>query len=293
MPMALLKQCFSPRCAGYLVLGSLIYSIGFNIFILPCNLYTGGFLGITQLLCAFLEWLGGIFSESSGYTGIMYFLINIPLVLMAYKVFGHVFILKSIFGVGLYSLFLSIIPIPDHNYLPDMVSACVAGGVLCGIGIALTLLSKGSGGGEEILGLLMMQKYRNMTVGKLTNIINIFVFAICAYVYSVSVAVYSAFFAVVTAVVLDKVHFPSITVTMLIISKKDGIENIVFENVHRGVTRIKGVGAYSGEETNILLTVLSKAEANNVRRKLAEYDENVFIIEDENVSVLGNFQRRL
>lgn len=153
----------------------------------------GRLFGYYSAFMCFLEWLGGIFSESSGYTGIMYFLINIPLFLMAYKVFGHVFILKSIFGVGLYSLFLSIIPIPDHNYLPDMVSACVAGGVLCGIGIALTLLSKGSGGGEEILGLLMMQKYRNMTVGKLTNIINIFVFAICAYVYSVSVAVYSAF----------------------------------------------------------------------------------------------------
>lgn len=54
MPMALLKQCFSPRCAGYLVLGSLIYSIGFNIFILPCNLYTGGFFGYySAFMCFF------------------------------------------------------------------------------------------------------------------------------------------------------------------------------------------------------------------------------------------------
>ena len=60
--------------------------------------------------------------------------------------------------------------------MPENITACIAGGVLCGIGAGITLLSKGSGGGEEILGLLLMQKYKSMSVGKIFNIINVFVF---------------------------------------------------------------------------------------------------------------------
>ena len=177
--------------------------------------------------------------------------------------------------------------------MPENITACIAGGVLCGIGAGITLLSKGSGGGEEILGLLLMQKYKSMSVGKIFNIINVFVFTTCMYIYDVSSGVYSIFFAVVTAVVIDRVHLQNITMTMLIISKKEQLEDLIFKAVHRGVTKIKGIGAYSGEETNILLTVVSKDEALILRKILCDYDENVFIIEDESINVVGNFQKRL
>ena len=106
-----------------------------------------------------------------------------------------------------------------------------------------------------------MQKYKSMSVGKIFNIINVFVFTTCMYIYDISSGVYSIFFAVVTAVVIDRVHLQNITMTMLIISKKEQLEDLIFKAVHRGVTKIKGIGAYSGEETNILLTVVSKDEA--------------------------------
>lgn len=113
------------------------------------------------------------------------------------------------------------------------------------------------------------------------------------YIYDISSGVYSIFFAVVTAVVIDRVHLQNITMTMLIISKKEQLEDLIFKAVHRGVTKIKGIGAYSGEETNILLTVVSKDEALILRKILCDYDENVFIIEDESINVVGNFQKRL
>lgn len=138
--------------------------------------------------------------------------------------------------------------------MPENITACIAGGVLCGIGAGITLLSKGSGGGEEILGLLLMQKYKSMSVGKIFNIINVFVFTTCMYIYDISSGVYSIFFAVVTAVVIDRVHLQNITMTMLIISKKEQLEDLIFKAVHRGVTKIKGIGAYSGEETKATLS---------------------------------------
>lgn len=287
------KSILDSKYLFLVIAGSLIYTIGFNIFILPCDLYSGGFIGISQLIVYFMEHSMGMNVKDFNYTGVIYLLLNIPLLYMALKVYGTDFIVKSIFCVASYSFFLSAVPVPQVNYLPDTITACVAGGILCGIGASMTLMSKGSGGGEGILGLLISHKYSNMSVGKVFYIVDILVFSTCIYLYSLHIAVYSIFFAVLTAFVLDKLYLPNIKVTMMIISKKERVEELVFKVVNRGVTKIKGVGAYSGDETNIFLTVVSKSEANKLRSVLQQFDPNIFIIEDENVEVAGNFKKRL
>lgn len=288
-----LRQFLSLKSLSLIIGGSLVYSIGFNMFILPCNLYNGGFLGIAQLLGYFMRNILGLSFVTDSYIGIIYFLLNIPLMLLAIRKFGKDFLVKSAVCITSYSVLLSLVPVAEYNYLPDTITACLAGGILCGLGCGMTLMSKGSGGGEGILGLLLMHRYHNMSVGKVFNIINIFVFGSCILLYDVAAAVYSIFFAVITSVVLDKAYLPSITVTMIVITKIDLVEEVIFAAVHRGVTKIKGIGAYSGEDTNVLLTVVSKVESMKVRHLLEECDPNIFIIEYENVSVIGNFEKRL
>lgn len=288
-----LRQFRSLKSLSLIIGGSLVYSIGFNMFILPCNLYNGGFLGIAQLLGYFMRNVLGLSFVTDSYIGIIYFLLNIPLMLLAIRKFGKDFLVKSAVCITSYSVLLSLVPVAEYNYLPDTITACLAGGILCGLGCGMTLMSKGSGGGEGILGLLLMHRYHNMSVGKVFNIINIFVFGSCILLYDVAAAVYSIFFAVITSVVLDKAYLPSITVTMIVITKIDLVEEVIFAAVHRGVTKIKGIGAYSGEDTNVLLTVVSKVESMKLRHLLEECDPNIFIIEYENVSVIGNFEKRL
>lgn len=288
-----LRQFLSLKSFSLIIGGSLVYSIGFNMFILPCNLYNGGFLGIAQLLGYFMRNILGLSFVTDSYIGIIYFLLNIPLMLLAIRKFGKDFLVKSAVCITSYSVLLSLVPVAEYNYLPDTITACLAGGILCGLGCGMTLMSKGSGGGEGILGLLLMHRYHNMSVGKVFNIINIFVFGSCILLYDVAAAVYSIFFAVITSVVLDKAYLPSITVTMIVITKIDLVEEVIFAAVHRGVTKIKGIGAYSGEDTNVLLTVVSKVESMKLRHLLEECDPNIFIIEYENVSVIGNFEKRL
>lgn len=288
-----LRQFLSLKSLSLIIGGSLVYSIGFNMFILPCNLYNGGFLGIAQLLGYFMRNILGLSFVTDSYIGIIYFLLNIPLMLLAIRKFGKDFLVKSAVCITSYSVLLSLVPVAEYNYLPDTITACLAGGILCGLGCGMTLMSKGSGGGEGILGLLLMHRYHNMSIGKVFNIINIFVFGSCILLYDVAAAVYSIFFAVITSVVLDKAYLPSITVTMIVITKIDLVEEVIFAAVHRGVTKIKGIGAYSGEDTNVLLTVVSKVESMKLRHLLEECDPNIFIIEYENVSVIGNFEKRL
>ena len=81
-----LKQFLSPKAMCLIIGGSLVYSIGFNMFILPCNLYNGGFLGIAQLLGYFMRNVLGLSFVTDSYIGIIYFLLNIPLMLLAIRV---------------------------------------------------------------------------------------------------------------------------------------------------------------------------------------------------------------
>lgn len=291
--IACAKEYLNYKTIGLILGGSFIYAVGFNMFILPCSLYNGGFLGIAQLISYFCQNVLKLNFAADTAIGVIYFLLNIPLMLIAMRIFGSEFLIRSAVCITSYSVLLTIVPVASYNYLPDTITACLAGGILCGIGCAMTLMSKGSGGGEGILGLLLMHKYHNISVGKVFNIINIFVFGTCIFVYDLAVAVYSIFFAVITAVVLDKTYLPSITVTMIIITKIDLVEEVIFAAVNRGVTRLNGVGAYSGDRMNVLLTVVSKVEAIKLKNLLEECDPNIFIIEYENVSVMGNFKRRL
>ena len=254
--MSYCRLLLTPRMTLLIVIGSLIYSVGLNQFIVPVGLYNGGFLGIAQLIRHFMESWFGISFGNTNIAGILYFILN-------------------------------------HLLVDEHLTACVAGGVICGIGAGMTLLSGGSGGGEEILGLLLMQKHSNLSVGKVSAILNIFIFGTCAVIFSISQAIYSVLFTGIVYYVLDKVHFQNIMLTMLIITKKQGLEKIIFEKVNRGVTKWNAYGAYRNEEREILMTVVSKSEFLQLRRLLLAADPEVFIIIEENVFVVGNFQKRV
>ena len=156
--MSYCRLLLTPRMTLLIVIGSLIYSVGLNQFIVPVGLYNGGFLGIAQLIRHFMESWFGISFGNTNIAGILYFILNIPLLAVSVKRFGKEFLAKTIYCVCWYSLFLTVVPIADHLLVDEHLTACVAGGVICGIGAGMTLLSGGSGGGEEILGLLLMQR---------------------------------------------------------------------------------------------------------------------------------------
>lgn len=117
-----LKQFLSLKSLCLIIGGSLVYSIGFNMFILPCNLYNGGFLGIAQLLGYFMRNVMGLSFVTDNYIGIIYFLLNIPLMLLAIRKLGKDFLVKSAVCITSYSVLLSLVPVAEHNYLPDTIT---------------------------------------------------------------------------------------------------------------------------------------------------------------------------
>lgn len=132
-----------------------------------------------------------------------------------------------------------------------------------------------------------------LSVGRIAMLINVVVYSIGLFFFEQNIVVYSVIFGAVTYLTLDRMHLQNVTVTMLIITKSQDMEQLVFQYVGRGVTKWVGSGAYSKEPSDILLTVVSKKEAFALRKILKVYDPNVFVIMSEDTSVLGNFRKRL
>lgn len=275
-----------------IILGSLMFSASMNLLIVPSGMYNGGFLGIAQLVRIFVESAFPVQMEGD-IAGYIYFLLNVPLLLLSFRRFGRLFFLKTVLCVFCYSLFLALIPVPEAPLLDEHLTLCLIGGLSCGAGAAVTLIAGCSGGGEEIIGLLLAQRHSSFSVGKFSMMLNVLVYGVGFLVFPPQVVVYSIIFSCITYLCLDRIHLQNIMMTVIIITKRPDMEQAVFDCVHRGVTKWSGKGGYSNEDSFVLLTVVSKKEALILKDVLKALDPNVFLIMNEDVSVTGNFQKRI
>lgn len=148
------------------VVGELIAAAALNIFIVPLNLYTGGLLGFCQVVRTLMQTYLHISFGAYDVAGIFYFVLNIPILLLAYKTLGRPLVLKTLVCTTSYSLFYSIIPIPSTPIVNDYLTACLLGGILVGVGSGIVLTCGGSGGGLDIVGLCLSKRGSSFTVGK-------------------------------------------------------------------------------------------------------------------------------
>ena len=153
------------RLAMVLV-GSFLLAFSVNIFISPHQLYSGGLYGVCQLARTLLSTYAGLTVTAVDLAGILYLLVNIPLLWLGYRTFGRAFSVKLILGTVTNSLFLALIPIPATPMIADELTSCLVGGILSGFACGLVLTCGASCGGLDILGLYLSKKNKGFTVGK-------------------------------------------------------------------------------------------------------------------------------
>ena len=183
------------------VVGELIAAAALNIFIVPLNLYTGGLLGFCQVVRTLLQTQLGISFGANDVAGIFYFILNIPILLLAYKTLGRHLVLKTLVCTVSYSLFYSLIPIPSSPIVSDYLTACLLGGILVGIGSGIVLTCGGSGGGLDVVGLCLSKRGSSFTVGKFSLGFNAVLYTACLILFSPEVAIYSVIYNFFTALV--------------------------------------------------------------------------------------------
>nr|WP_317282685.1 YitT family protein [uncultured Sellimonas sp.] len=277
----------------YAVTGGILFAAGVNLFITPLTLYNGGFVGIAQLIRTFLTSTLHLSFGQTDISGIIYFLLNIPLVYLAWKKMGKGFFAKTIITVIIQTAALTFIPIPKSPIIEDYLTACIIGGLVSGFGTGLVLRGGSSGGGQDILGLYFTKKFRNFSVGKMGIIINAFVYGICLCMFNLEIVIYSLIYGVIASVACDRVHIQNINMSVMIFTKKLGISKAIMDEMGRGVTNWDGAGAYTKETSYILFVMISKYEVNQIKRIVRSIDPNAFMIFTEGCSVDGNFEKRL
>ena len=275
------------------VLGNLSYAAGVNLMINPIHLYSGGFTGIAQLIRLFLTGFLHV-PEIPGldYMGIIYFAINIPLFFMAYKVMGRKFCITTLISIAMASAFLAIIPVPAVPIVDDRILASVVGGLGSGVGAGLVLRAGSSQGGQDVIGVCLAKTHPNFKVGTIGIFISICIYTVCLFIYDIPTVLYSIIFAVVTGLGIDRVHTQNIKQECMIFTKKPGLSDAILHDLNRGVTIWDGQGAYTGDDTEVLVTVISKYEEPHLREIIANHDENAFMIISDNIRVVGLFQKR-
>lgn len=271
--------------------GALLYVLSYKLFIVPLSLYIGGFSGIAQIANNLIAEILRI-KINFDLTGIIFWLMNIPMFFMASKIVNKQFFIKSIFTVLFISVAMSVIPAPSVPYITDVLTSSIIGGALSGAGIGLMLRYGSCGGGTDILGLYFAKKYPGFSVGKIAIFINIFIYSYGAIRNNPQTAVYSMIFAFVAALITDKLHYQNIETCAVIISKVAGIELPIIEKMKRGVTLWKGYGGYRMEDSYIYLTMISKYEIHFLEQQVKALDPQAFIVLDENRRTIGNFEKR-
>lgn len=194
------------------VLGSLIYALGINLFVTPLGLYTGGLMGFCQLLRTVILTALHISSLPLDLAGIIFYAINVPLLAVAWKSMGPIFFRNTVICATTYTLFVSLVPVPAQPLVDDILTSCLLGGVISGVGTGLVLTCGCSGGGLDALGLHLSRKGAKFTIGQFNLVFNAVLFLLCGLLFDVSTMIYSILNTIFQAVAIDRAHQQSVNV---------------------------------------------------------------------------------
>jgi uncharacterized membrane-anchored protein YitT (DUF2179 family) len=262
-----------------LQLGVLSYVIAIKAFYIPNHLLSGGVTGIALLLHLLFNWP----------VGFLTFLFNIPIFLIGIRDVGKKFAVISALGVVAFWLVVDHVPIPPATH--DHLLAAIFGGLLGGLATALALKAGGSLGGFDILGVVLNRRF-SLGVGEASLILNGALISAAGLIENFELAMYTLVAIYVAGRSLDAIQLPRPRKAVLVFSKKNHtIKARILAEMGRGVSLFKTMGAYSGEEYEALLCVVTRYELREMRDIIRSADPEAFVSVLEASDVMGRFQR--
>jgi len=262
-----------------IVLGAACLALAINVFLVPNKVTVGGVPGIAIIIYYLFQWK----------IGLTILLINIPLILIGAKFMGRHLGPKSIAAILLISLFTDLFTMIS-GIKNDLFLGSIFGGTLIGLGVGLIIKGGGSTGGIDIIARILHKLFPSFSIGTLMLLIDACIITSIALVFKNLIY---ALYGVVTIFVISRVlDFVLQDVrpskSMLIISRKaQEIVPKILNNIERGATRIKAVGAYTGQENEVILSVVSKQEAYKLKEVIKKIDPVAFVVILDSEEVMG------
>lgn len=259
--------------------GATGYAIGVNLFLQPLQINMGGVTGIATVI--------NILTNAP--VGIMIIIINVPLIIMAWRMLGLPFIIRSAIGMFLMSIVIDLVPVINIGGT-DMLLNCVFGGAIMGFSIGLMFTKGYSMGGSDFAVWMLKKKFPHMSTGIIYFIVDALVISFAAFATkSTEQLLYSAITIFVCQKVIDLVMSMGEGAEMIYIisEKSDEICECLTVKFDRGVTLLNGKGYYTGNEKQIIMCAMPRAQLYPLLRKLKEIDPDAFIITGKANKVLG------
>jgi uncharacterized membrane-anchored protein YitT (DUF2179 family) len=266
----------------YVIAGAAVIAIGFNAFLFPNQVASGGVSGISTILHGIFGWNAGL----------VQYAFNIPLFIAGVLILGKKFGVKSL--VGTLALPFFVILTEDWNawtYTPLL--GAIFGGIFLGTGIGLVFKGKASTGGTDLLAQIIT-KYTGLTLGTSVLLIDGLIAISAAIVFDIEKGLYALIGLYVTTKTIDIIQlgFSQSKMVYIITNKQDEIRDAIFEEINRGVTKIPAVGGYTESEKPVLMVVVYQTEFTKLKQIIQTVDPSAFVIVSDAYEVLGEGFKR-
>lgn len=264
-----------------ILIGSAAFALGFDLFLLPNGLNSGGVSGLAMVLIRIIGF---------GSVGVVTALMNLPLFLIGGVKIGKKFFIGSLIGLVSSSLFMDLFTMLPAVSVEPLLAA-LYGGVLCGLGLGMIYVIGASTGGSDIVVRLIKLRCQNVPIGAINMVFDASVAVLTGLVFrDVTKALYSGVAIFVTGQIIDAVvyRFDYSKVALIISDKYEQIAQAISKELDRGATFLNGEGTYSHRTTKVVLTAVKKQQLADLKRLVVELDPNAFIIVQEAHQVLGD-----
>lgn len=264
-----------------ILLGAAIYAFGLTYFVVPHHLFEGGATGIT-LITFYLFKIP---------VSLMNLLINIPLFILAWKIFGAKSLYSSLLGTLALSAWLAFFErIPLHIDLQgDLLITALIAGILLGIGLGIIFNAGGTTGGTDILARVL-NKYTHISMGKLLFILDFCILMLILLIFKdLRLVSYTLLFDFIVSRVIDLIGEGGYAGKgfMIITKRPDHLAKAINDDLGRGVTFISGQGYYSKENLKIIYCIVGRNEIVKMKEMIHRIDPQAFITITEAHEILG------
>lgn len=255
------------RRVMFMIIGSALVSVALEIFLVPNNIIDGGIVGISIILSHLTHFPLGIFLV----------LLNLPFLLIGYKQIGKTFALSTLFSVILMSIGTTLLH-PVQAFTIDPLLAAVFGGIILGIGVGLVIRSGGSLDGTEIVAILFSKK-SPFSVGEIVMFFNFFILGSAGFVFGWDHAMYSLIAYYIAFKMIDiTIEGLDQSKSVWIISDEfNKIGDSITSRLGRGVTYLKGEGAFTGDDKKVIFSVITRLEEAKLKSIVDELDPKAFL----------------
>ncbi|QHT60164.1 YitT family protein [Paenibacillus lycopersici] len=279
MTTSLRPSTRTSKIAATTLISALLIAYGFNQLLIPLKMISGGVSGITMII-----------GYATGLNiGWLYFILNVPVLIWGWRELGLRFVGWSLVAVIATTIFMQLIP--TEALVQDLTLGAVFGGVVVGFGSGLALRAGSSSGGFDIIAAILSRK-RDMSIGMVIFALNGSVIAALGFLTDDwDVALFSLLSIFTTGKIIDLIHINHVKMTAFIVTSRTEAMREALIPLYRGVTVIRTRGGYTNTENDMLMTVTTRYELNELRKIIAATDPKAFVNIVETVGVLGDFRK--